>query len=136
MATRTSTNEDVRAQNDDAPESEEDTTMTAAKSTATKTTAKSTTRKPAAKKATARKPAARKGTARTARKPRVLKPMSAATRSVAATVVGAAVTAVLSNEDLGVKRESSTELKGNRQGMKSRVVLDDGTVITTTVTVR
>jgi len=122
---------DVRTQNDDMPE---EATMTETTTTAKKTA----TRKPAAKKPAARKPATRKAPVRKARtrKPRTIKPMSPAMRAVAAEVVGASVTAVMTNDELGVKRESTTELKGNRQGMKSRVVLDDGTVITTTVTVR
>lgn len=92
--------------------------------------AKSNAKKPAAKK-----PAAAKKT--TARKPKAaLKPMNAHTRAFAARVCGAAVEGALADENLGVKRSGEKELAGKRTGMVSRIVLDDGSVITVTVAVR
>ena len=83
-------------------------------------------KKPAAKKPTARK----KATARMPRARRVLKPMTPAVREIAAEVIGVATSAALRNGEVGVKRQMSAETKGTRQGMKNRIVLDDGTVVT------
>lgn len=94
--------------------------------------------KTAAKKPAAKKPAAKKSTAKkqTGRKARVVKPMTADARAFAAHVTGSAVEAAMSNENLGVKRSAEKELAGKRTGMVSRIVLDDGSVITVTVAVR
>ena len=95
------------------------------------TAEKSITRKSPAKKPAARKAAARKP--RAARKP--LKPMTEGTRAFAASVVGFATEAALKSEELGVKRQGSKELDGNRKGMTARILLDDGTRIAVTVAV-
>jgi hypothetical protein len=105
-------------------ESKEDTNMTAAKSTAKKSTA----RKPAAKKTTARK-----GTKRT-RKPAAK--LTPEVREVLAKTTATAIEAALASEDIPVKRSAAGDLAGNRQGMKARIVLDDGSVITVTAVYR
>lgn len=96
-------------------ESKEDTNMTAAK----KTTRKSTTKKTAAKRT--RKPAAK---------------MTPAVKEVLARSVSSAIDAALVSDQLPVKRSNAGDLTGNRQGMKARIVLEDGSVITVTAVYR
>lgn len=95
---------------------------------AKKTVAKKTT----AKKTTARKPAGRKPAG--GRTKRVVKPMTQVTREFAASVVGHATDAAMANEDLGVKRTASSDMK-LKNGIVNRIVLDDGTRIVVTVRV-
>ena len=84
------------------------------------------TKKTTAKKTVARKPRARK----------TAKPMTEHQRTFAASVVAHATEEALASEHLGVKRQSSSELNGSRQGMVSRILLDDGSRIVVTVVVR
>jgi len=108
--------------NNDSNTEQEETEMTAPKTAAKKTT----TRKPAAKKTAAKKARTRKPAAK----------MTPAVREVLAKSVGAATEAALAHEDLGVKRSNASELNGTRQGMKARIVLEDGSVITVTAVYR
>jgi len=95
--------------------------MNAAKKTA------ATTRKPAAKKPVARKPRAKRAPA---------PPMTEHIRAFASGVMGAATESALANEHLGVKRQATSEMNGNRSGMTSRITLDDGTRLMVQVSVR